>query len=154
MLSDIADLPDDEYVPIPNMKESTFIKLMSYCQQYQDTQPHSDDDNSTRSEWEFLFCKKMTREDVEDVLLAADILDIQSLIDLMSKHYADTFIAHSSIPGLYTEFKVSLDSVSDKDISDVLEENPWLKPSMVLDKLNAVDPPTLAKPASFAPDYI
>ncbi len=99
MLEDI-DQEDTPVIPLPNIKGTTLKKVLEYCEHHRYDEPLSEDDdkfdvkriNNIVSEWDKTFINSIDSiegEELFEIILAANYLDIRSLLDLGCKTVAD-----------------------------------------------------------------
>uniref|UniRef100_A0ACD5UL45 Uncharacterized protein n=1 Tax=Avena sativa TaxID=4498 RepID=A0ACD5UL45_AVESA len=84
-IADVVDKGDaDETVPLPNVHSSTLAKVIEYC----DNHLRMDSEPDVRR-WDKEFVSKLDVNDLFDVILAANYLDYEGLLDLICKAVAD-----------------------------------------------------------------
>lgn len=100
----VDDGTSDEAIPLPEITQATFKKVVTFCQYLQDGNEEPDIERPLRSndlldhttEYYATFVD-MERDAVEDLLLAANFLDIKPLLELCCAKIA-TYLKGKTIP--------------------------------------------------------
>merc|ERR1719223_1400500 len=127
----VDDSGTDEEIPLPNVKTAILSKVVDYCKYHKDNAPEEIQKplKSTNliecgvSEWDAEFVE-VEKEVLFELVLAANYLDIKSLLDLMCAKVA------SMIKGKCTEeIRKTFDIVNDftpEEEAQVREEGRWV----------------------------
>lgn len=116
----IEDLGTDKPITIPSelVTGDVLEKILTYCQY------HLDHDEAEIELWDKDFVA-VEKEMLFKLIMAANYLEIQSLLDLMSKNFANIIknLKTKEVVGEYFNFKYELTPEQEEKIS---QENAWL----------------------------
>ena len=126
----IDDAGTEEEIPLPNVKKHILVKIMEYCERHKNDEPpeiekplrHSNlselvDPNDAK------FIDIENLEDLFDIILAANYLDIKSLLDLSCAKVA-TLIKGKSPEEIRKTFNIPNDFTPEEE-AQIREENKW-----------------------------
>mmetsp|Transcript_3509 Transcript_3509/g.9645 ORF Transcript_3509/g.9645 Transcript_3509/m.9645 type:complete len:159 (-) Transcript_3509:751-1227(-) len=120
VLEDVSE--DETTIPIPNVEARILCKVIEYCRYHYQLQsnPQSEDDVDKWNK-EFVRVDKPT---LFSLILAANYLDIQSLLDLTCKSVAD-MIKGRSAEQIRAEFGIENDFTPEEE-EEIRRENAWV----------------------------
>ncbi len=148
LLEDHADASGDQNdIPIPlmNVKADTLAKVILFCEHHKDdivvppeepssasTSPPAavdskdskDSRDNIKSEWDNTFVAALSKEELFEVILAANYLDITPLLDLGCETVAN-MIKGRSVEDIRTEFGIENDFTPEEEEA-IRKENEWL----------------------------
>ena len=119
----IEDSGTEEEIPLPNVKKNILVKIMEYCEKHRNDNPPEIEKplrHSNLSElvdaYDAKFIDIENLEDLFDIILAANYLDIKSLLDLSCAKVATLIKGKSpeeirktfNIPNDFQKFKLIL----------------------------------------------
>jgi len=84
MLDDIEDLGE---IPLPNVNSATLKKIIQFCEHHKSDSPDAPRGDII-DDWDEQFCK-VDQDEMLALILAANYLDIKSLLDLTCKTVAN-----------------------------------------------------------------
>ncbi|VVT53215.1 uncharacterized protein SAPINGB_P003461 [Magnusiomyces paraingens] len=127
MMEDLGD--DTAEIPLPNATSNVLKKVIEYCEHHKDDPiPHADEDseqtkNATDiSEWDAKFFQ-VDQELLFEILLAANYLDIRSLLDAGSKTVAN-MIRNKTPEEIRKTFNIYNDFTPEEE-QQIRRENEW-----------------------------
>ncbi|KAJ7178828.1 Skp1 family, dimerization domain-containing protein [Mycena crocata] len=128
MLGDVGE--SDQPIPLPNVTSSVLKKVLVYCEHHRaDPQPadeHDQDDARQRmtniSEWDQQFLD-VEQELLFDIILAANYLDIKTLLDIGCKTVAN-MIKGKSPDEIRKQFNIINDFTPEEE-AQMKKENEW-----------------------------
>ncbi|CAE7229669.1 unnamed protein product [Rhizoctonia solani] len=85
--NDPEDRPK-EPVPLPEVSAATVNRIIEYCEQHRNDEPHTGDAPRQPTEWDKTFIASLGQEELFEVILAVNYLDIQPLLDIACKQVA------------------------------------------------------------------
>jgi len=91
MLEDIED-SDDENIPLPNVTGDILEKVIEYCEHHRDDKidEYDYDEGNNENLWDQDYLENFsTKEQLFDTALAANYMDIKTLLNLTCRHIAD-----------------------------------------------------------------
>lgn len=91
MLEDV-DENDNENIPLPNVTGEILEKVIEYCEHHRDDKidEYDYDDDENRDSWDQEYLERFTSKEVLfDTALAANYMDIKTLLNLTCRHIAD-----------------------------------------------------------------
>ncbi|KAI9830956.1 MAG: hypothetical protein M1826_004072 [Phylliscum demangeonii] len=126
----LEDLPDsDEPIPIPNVNEPVLRKVLEWCTHHRaDPAPTADDETDSRkkssdiAEWDQKFMQ-VDQEMLFEIILAANYLDIQALLDVGCKTVAN-MIKGKSPEDIRKTFNIQNDFTPEEE-DQIRRENEW-----------------------------
>ncbi|CAE6481200.1 unnamed protein product [Rhizoctonia solani] len=86
--NDPEDRPK-EAVPLPNIPAATMNKVIEYCEHHRDDEPYLEGTPTRDTEWDNAFIAGLAQDELFDIILAANYLDIKSMLDLGCKQVAN-----------------------------------------------------------------
>ncbi|KAK4490633.1 hypothetical protein RD792_001321 [Penstemon davidsonii] len=111
----IEDNCADNTIPLPNVTSKILFKVIEYCKRHA-----IEDDNLKAFDAEFT---KMDQSTLFHLFLAANYLDIKSLLDLLSQTVAD-IIKGKSPEEIRTYFGIENDFTPEEE-AEIRKENAW-----------------------------
>ncbi|OUM66425.1 hypothetical protein PIROE2DRAFT_53572 [Piromyces sp. E2] len=91
MLEDV-DESDNENIPLPNVTGDILEKVIEYCEHHRDDKfdEYDYDDEENKDSWDQEYLESFkTKEQLFDTALAANYMDIKTLLNLTCRHIAD-----------------------------------------------------------------
>eukprot|EP00045_Choanoeca_perplexa_P020225 m.3884 g.3884 ORF g.3884 m.3884 type:complete len:165 (+) comp6577_c0_seq1:97-591(+) len=128
MLEDLGWESDDSPIPLPNVSGTILEKVIDYCNQHQDDEPVQDDDGSKvdtedPTGYDAEFVRDIDQGTLFHLILAANFLDIKSLLDLTCKHVA-SMIRNKTPQEIRDIFNIKNDFTPQEE-EQVRKENEW-----------------------------
>lgn len=126
----IEAVGDDNVNPIPlsNIKHATLVKVVEYLKHIEDNQTEKVDKSVLKdkelNEWEKKFCD-MPRDDLYQLILAANYLSIPHLLDITCKMVADN-LRSKSVEEMREYLGVECD-FTESELEQVKKDNSWLE---------------------------
>ena len=103
----MLDTGTDEEIPVPNVKTSILKKVLEYCEKHKNDNPpeiekplKSNNLYEIVSEWDAKYIDIENLEEIFEIILAANYLDIKSLLDLSCAKVAS--IIKGTVHTVYT----------------------------------------------------
>ena len=125
----IDDYPDDPEVPLHNVKSAILQRIISYLENYRDTEPReiekplpSNNFNDCVDAWDFQFID-MEIEVIFEIIFAANYMDIKPLLELASSKIA-SIIKGKSPEEIRRIFNIQNDFTPEEE-AQIREENQW-----------------------------
>lgn len=126
----VEDSGTDEEIPLPNVKTAILSKIIDYCKYHKDNQPEDIQKplKSTSltecgvSEWDAEYVN-IEQEVLFELILAANYLDIKSLLDLTCAKVA-SMIKGKTTEEIRKQFNIVNDFTPEEE-AQVREENRW-----------------------------
>ncbi|CAD7958551.1 unnamed protein product [Amoebophrya sp. A25] len=126
----IDDCASDEEIPLPNVKTPILQKVIDYCKHHREEQPEEiqkplKSQTLTEcgvSEWDSNFVH-IEQETLFELILAANYLDIKSLLDLTCAKVA-SLIKGKTPEEIRQQFNIANDFTPEEE-AQVREENKW-----------------------------
>jgi len=91
MLEDIED-SDNENIPLPNVSGDILEKVIEYCEHHRDDKidEYDYDEGNNENLWDQDYLENFsTKEQLFDTALAANYMDIKTLLNLICRRVAD-----------------------------------------------------------------
>jgi len=130
----IEDTGTEEEIPLPNVKATTLKKILEYCEKHRkDTPPEIEKPLRTSNLAELVdpydaqFINLENLEDLFEVILAANYLDIKSLLDLSCAKVA-SLIKGKTPEEIRKTFNIPNDFTPEEE-AQIREENKWAEDS-------------------------
>ena len=125
----IEDYPDDAEVPLNNVKSNILKKIKEYLEHYADTEPKeierplaSQNYQECVDAWDFEFIN-VDLDLVFEIILAANYMDIKSLLELASSKVA-SIIKGKTPEEIRKTFNIQNDFTPEEE-QQIREENQW-----------------------------
>lgn len=126
----IDDAGTENAIPLPNVSGLALEKIVEYMNYYANSKPveeKSENENESKrtddiSEWDKNFCA-VTQQFLFELLLAANYLDIKSLLDLICKIVAN-MIKGKTPAEIRKTFNIERE-FTPEEIEEVKKENMW-----------------------------
>lgn len=125
----IDDYPEDPEVPLHNVKSNILTKIITYLEQYSDSEPKeierplpSNNFNECVDAWDYQFID-LELETIFELILAANYMDIKPLIELASSKVASV-IKGKSPEEIRKTFNIQNDFTPEEE-NQIREENQW-----------------------------
>jgi S-phase kinase-associated protein 1 len=132
----LQEMPEDDDssvgpIPLPNVSGPVLEKVIEYVTHYYEN-PDPEAEKRTEAErrsaeipeWDKNFCAELNMEGLFNLILAANYLDIKSLLDLTCKTVAN-MIKGKTPEEIKTLFGVTREFTPEEE-EQVKRENPWL----------------------------
>jgi S-phase kinase-associated protein 1 len=120
---------ESEVIPLPNISEVCMEKIIEYCRHHKDDPPPpapvaGEEDllifNDEIGEWDQQFLK-MDDSTLFDLILAANYLDIKSLLDVTTTHVAHIIVEARTPEGIRKRFNIKND-LTPEDLKKIEQE--------------------------------
>jgi S-phase kinase-associated protein 1 len=122
----IEDTGMDHPIPLPNVSSKILAKVIEYCKYHVDNQKSTDDKPATPEDeikaWDQDFVK-VDQATLFDLILAANYLNIKSLLDLTCQTVAD-MIKGKTPEEIRKTFNIKNDFTPEEE-EEVRRENQW-----------------------------
>lgn len=125
----IEDYPDDAEVPLTNVKSNVLKKIKEYLEHYADTDPReverplvSQNYQECVDAWDYEYIN-VDLDLVFEIILAANYMDIKSLLELASSKVA-SIIKGKSPEEIRKTFNIQNDFTPEEE-QQIREENQW-----------------------------
>lgn len=125
----LEDYPDDPEVPVNNVKSKILEKLKIYLEHYENSEPKdierplsSQNFKDCVEEWDYNFID-VELDTVFEIILAANYMDIKSLLELASAKIA-SIIKGKTTEEIRTVFNIQSDFTQEEE-NQIIEENKW-----------------------------
>jgi len=133
MIEDLGEIQGP--IPVPNVSYDTMSLVIKYLDRHQ-THPEAYDKVSSKEEriklleekistWDYDYCTKIDTKTLFDIILAANYLNIQPLLDLTC-HGIASLIKNQSIEDIRKLFKIENDFTKE-DMEKIQKENAWIE---------------------------
>lgn len=127
----IEDTGKDGDIPIPNIQLPILKKIIEFCEHYKSSNPKeirkplvsSKLTENNVDEWDAAFIEMDKVDDIIDLVIAANFLDIESLVALGCAKIA-TFIKGKSVEEIRDVFGIQNDFTPQEE-QQLREENKW-----------------------------
>ena len=127
----IEDTGKEGDIPIPNIQLPILKKIIEYCEHYKNTSPKEIKKplvsakltENNVDEWDAGFIELEKVDDIIDLVIAANFLDIESLVGLGCAKIA-TFIKGKSVEEIRDVFGIQNDFTPQEELQ-LREENKW-----------------------------
>jgi len=125
----LEDADPGHPVPLPNVDGKILSKIVEYCKYHAEHPTQVEDDKTNKKTddivpWDLDFCK-VDQSTIFELILAANYLDIQDLLDLMCKTVAN-MIKGKTPDEIRATFNIKND-FTPAEIEDVRAENSWVE---------------------------
>jgi len=120
----IDDVSDDTGIPIPNVTGKILAKVIEYCKKHVESARSNEkplEDELKKWDAEFV---QVDQNTFFDLMLAANYLDIKSLLDLTCKTTADMMLAAKTPEAIREKFNIKND-YSPEEEQKIRSENQW-----------------------------
>jgi hypothetical protein len=124
MIDDIGLEELSEGIPLPNINNDTLQKVIEFASQHQD-EDASDDERVKLTEWDQEFFKMMDQESIFKIILAANYLDYELLLNSGCKIVAN-MIKGKTPEQIRQTFNIKNDFTPEEE-EQVKKENEWLE---------------------------
>jgi len=125
----VEDSGTDEAIPLPNVKSEILEKVIEYCKHHKDNPPEeiakplkTSNLEEVVSQWDAAFVD-VEQDKLFELILAANYLDIKSLLDLTCAKVA-SMIKGKSPEEIRKQFNIVNDFTPEEE-AQVREENKW-----------------------------
>lgn len=122
-----TDVGDDDVaeIPLSNISTTTFNLIHTYLQHQRDYPPTDTESRSlTLTDWENGFLQVLSNEQLFALMLAANYLDIKSLLEITCKFTAS--IIKAKTPAELRSFYGVNREFTKEEIAATMAANPWL----------------------------
>jgi len=126
----IEDAGTEEDIPLPNVKTSVLKKVLEYCQHYKTENPpeiekplKSTNMADVVPEFDAKYIDLENLEEIFEIILAANYLDIKSLLDLSCAKIA-SLIKGKTPEEIRKTFNIQNDFTPEEE-NQIREENKW-----------------------------
>ncbi|KAL4506019.1 hypothetical protein ABPG72_013780 [Tetrahymena utriculariae] len=126
----IEDTGTEDDVPIPNVKKEILLKILEYCEKHKNDNPPEIEKPLTTSNlselvdpYDAKFIDIENLEQLFEIILAANYLDIKSLLDLACAKVA-TLIKNKTPDEIRKTFNIPNDFTPEEE-AQIREENKW-----------------------------
>jgi S-phase kinase-associated protein 1 len=127
----IEDTGKEGEIPIPNIQLPILKKVLSFCEHYRNSTPKEikkpliskELSENGVDEWDVKFIEMEKVDDLIDLIVAANFLDIESLVNLGCAKIA-TFIKGKSVEEIRDIFGIQNDFTPQEE-AQLREENRW-----------------------------
>ena len=110
-------------IPLPLVESNILDKVIKYCKHH--TENNTDTQN-IKDTWDNKFVSDMDDDTLFALILAANYLDIKSLLDLCCKHVADCIKECKTPQEIRRRFNIKNDFTPEEE-EEVRKENAWCK---------------------------
>ncbi|XVE67171.1 hypothetical protein DITRI_Ditri08aG0139200 [Diplodiscus trichospermus] len=121
----IEDVSSDDVIPLDNVTARILAKVLEYCKKHVDAAAANENKNTTDDElnaWDADFVK-VDQNTLVDLIMAANFLNIKSLLDLTCKTVAD-MIRGKTPEEIRQTFNIKNDYTPEEE-EEVRRENQW-----------------------------
>ncbi|KAK9108680.1 hypothetical protein Sjap_016740 [Stephania japonica] len=118
----IEDDCADSVIPLPNVTGKILAKVIEYCKKHVDASKSDDRSDEELNNWDAEFVK-VDQATLFDLILAANYLNIKSLLDLTCQTVAD-MIKGKTPEDIRKTFNIKNDFTPDEE-EEVRRENQW-----------------------------
>jgi len=130
MLDEDEEEPTQE-IPLPNVSSKALTKVIEFCQYHHENGPMKEiekpltntDLKVVVSEWDGTFIQSFEQEDLFELILAANFIDLQPLLDLACAQVA-TQIKGKTPEEIRQTFNIENDFTPEEE-EQIREENKW-----------------------------
>lgn len=130
MLDEDEEEPTQE-IPLPNVSSKALVKIIEFCQYHHENGPMKEiekpltntDLKVVVSEWDGTFIQSFEQEDLFELILAANFIDLQPLLDLACAQVA-TQIKGKTPEEIRQTFNIENDFTPEEE-EQIREENKW-----------------------------
>ena len=120
---DDGDAFDDSYpvpIPVPAVEGDTLELVLKYCTHHHENQGSTEEEINA---WDQEFINKLDDEALFSLILAANYLDIKSLLDLACKAVAVQILEYKTPSEIRRRFNIKNDFTPEEE--EVRKENAW-----------------------------
>ena len=125
----VEDAGSSEEIPLPNVKSEILEKVIEYCRHYKDSSPQEIDKplksailQDILPSWDAIFVE-FDQEILFELILAANYLDIKSLLDLSCAKVA-SMLKGKTAEEIRRQFNIENDFTPEEE-AQIREENKW-----------------------------
>eukprot|EP00012_Vannella_robusta_P011716 CAMPEP_0206196452 /NCGR_PEP_ID=MMETSP0166-20121206/8454_1 /ASSEMBLY_ACC=CAM_ASM_000260 /TAXON_ID=95228 /ORGANISM="Vannella robusta, Strain DIVA3 518/3/11/1/6" /LENGTH=162 /DNA_ID=CAMNT_0053613925 /DNA_START=29 /DNA_END=517 /DNA_ORIENTATION=- len=129
LIDDIDELDEETAIPVPNVSGAILEKVIQYCEHHLDNPVPAVEDKSHEEKrtddilpWDAEFCQ-VDQSTLFELILAANFLDIKSLLDLTCKTVAN-MIKGKSPEEIRKLFNIKNDFTPEEE-EQIRKENAW-----------------------------
>ncbi|XP_021756579.1 SKP1-like protein 12 [Chenopodium quinoa] len=122
MIAEIGDI-QGQIIPLPNVTGKTLGKVIEYCKNYEAERTDRDADDDPIKVWEEKFLDELDQDTFFDLMLAANYMDIKSLLMVTCKYVART-IQGNSPEEIRKIYNIKNDYTPEQEEA-IRRENPW-----------------------------
>lgn len=129
LIDDIDELDEDTAIPVPNVSGAILEKVVQYCEYHLENPVPAVEDKSHEEKrtddiipWDAEFCQ-VDQSTLFELILAANFLDIKSLLDLTCKTVAN-MIKGKSPEEIRKLFNIKNDFTPEEE-EQIRKENAW-----------------------------
>lgn len=126
----IEDTGIDDKIPLPNLKSNTLKKVLEYCEMHKNNDPSEIEKPLKTNNLaelvepaDYSFINMPNLEDIFDIILAANYLDIKSLLDLSCAKIA-SIMKGKTADEIRTIFNIQNDFTPEEE-AEIREQNKW-----------------------------
>uniref|UniRef100_A0A0E0AMY5 SKP1-like protein n=1 Tax=Oryza glumipatula TaxID=40148 RepID=A0A0E0AMY5_9ORYZ len=124
----IANLIDDgcaDVIPLPNVDSKTLAKVIPYCDEHGRANSGTDEERAALRRFDADFVGELDKDKASliDVIMAANYLNIQGLLDITCQRVADT-IGSATAEEIREAFDIE-DDLTEAEKKEIREENAW-----------------------------
>jgi S-phase kinase-associated protein 1 len=124
----IANLIDDgcaDVIPLPNVDSKTLAKVIPYCDEHGRANSGTDEERAALGRFDADFVGELDKDKASliDVIMAANYLNIQGLLDITCQRVADT-IGSATAEKIREAFDIE-DDLTEAEKKEIREENAW-----------------------------
>uniref|UniRef100_A0A0E0LNK1 SKP1-like protein n=1 Tax=Oryza punctata TaxID=4537 RepID=A0A0E0LNK1_ORYPU len=124
----IANMIDDdcaEFIPLPNVDSKTLAMVIQYCDEHGNSNSGTDEERAALRRFDRDFIGELDKDKASliKVIMAANYLNIQGLLDITCQHVVDT-IKSSSDEEIREAFDIE-DDLTEAEKEEIRKENAW-----------------------------
>uniref|UniRef100_I1QCD4 SKP1-like protein n=2 Tax=Oryza glaberrima TaxID=4538 RepID=I1QCD4_ORYGL len=124
----ITNLIDDgcaDVIPLPNVDSKTLAKVIPYCDEHGRANSGTDEERAALGRFDADFVGELDKDKASliDVIMAANYLNIQGLLDITCQRVADT-IGSATAEEIREAFDIE-DDLTEAEKKEIREENAW-----------------------------
>ena len=130
MVEDLADADEDtgEIVPLPNVSSKVLARVIEYCTYHVEADRKTEGDKPSKTEaevaaWDAVFIGDFDQTMLFDIVLAANYLNIKSLLDLSCQRIA-SMMKGKTADQIREMFNIKNDFTPEEE-EEVRRENQW-----------------------------
>jgi S-phase kinase-associated protein 1 len=124
MLNDVFDTINDAEINLPSIDKKTYELVLEYCSKFvSDSRKPLDTKKPIMLNWEKEYCSAMKLEELYQVILAANYLEIPSLLDAGCCHIA--YMIKGKTPDEIRETFNIDDDLTELEKEQLKVENKW-----------------------------
>ena len=129
LISDLDEIDDNSPIPVPNVSGTILDKVIQYCTYHKenplpvvDEKAHDEKRTDDITPWDAEFCR-VDQSTLFELILAANFLDIKSLLDLTCKTVAN-MIKGKTPEEIRKLFNIKNDFTPEEE-EQIKKENAW-----------------------------